>query len=67
MTDYVVVFYLGTEFLFKRENIPVPRVGDIVKNVAPDDTDEYLVKEVCFKFYKRNENLLSVIVQLEWR
>ena len=67
MTDYVVVFYLGTEFLFNRENIPVPRVGDIVKNVAPEDTDEYIVKEVCFKFYKRNENLLSIIVQLEWR
>lgn len=67
MNDYVVAFYLGTDFLFNRTNIPVPRVGDIVKNIEPKYTDEYIVKEVCFEFYERNENLNPIIVQLEWR
>lgn len=67
MNDYVVDFYLGREFVFNRTNIPVPRVGDIVKNIEPGYTDEYIVTEVCFEFYKRNENLNPIIVQLAWR
>lgn len=67
MYDYVVVFYLGREYLFNRTNIPIPRVGDTVKNISPDQVDEYIVREVCFEFYKNNENLNPVVVQLEWR
>lgn len=68
MTNYIVAYYLGTEFLFNRVNTPIPRVDDIVKyHTESKFIDEFIVKEVCFEFYSKNEELNPITVQLEWR
>lgn len=68
MTDYRINFRNEEDFgntLFRRDNVPIPRIGEKIFLINPSVQRAFEVTRVEYSYYERNEELFMLEVFLK--